>query len=93
VRNTSIRHKSDFHVPNANLTGRQKHVHCGETKLFNTLQPTIKILNHNTEVFMPVLKGSLLAHLRNFLKEKVPKLCVNHYAIFDTKFLYFGLHT
>lgn len=71
VRNTSIRHKSGFHVPNANLTNQQKHVHYAGTKLCNALQPNIKILNHNTEVFMPVLKGSLLSHLQNLLKEKV----------------------
>jgi hypothetical protein len=90
----SIRHKSGFHAPNANLTGQQKHVYYAGTKLCNALQPNIKILNHNTKVFIPLLKGSLLAHLQNLLKVKVLKLCVHHYAIFDRNtLLYFALRT
>jgi len=71
-----------------------RNVYYTGTKSCNALQPNIKTLNHNTEVFMPVMKESVLAHLQNLLKLKVLKLCVHKYAIFDTNtFLYFGLHT
>jgi hypothetical protein len=60
-----------------------RNVYYAGTKLCNALQPNIT-LNHNTEVFMPVMKDSLLAHLQNLLKLKVLKLCVYKYAIFDT---------
>jgi hypothetical protein len=71
-----------------------RNVYFAGTKLCNALQPNIKTLNHNAEVFITVMKDSLLAHLQNLLKLKVLKLCVYKYAIFDTNtLLYFGLHT
>jgi hypothetical protein len=53
-----------------------RNVYYAGTKLRTALQPNIKTLNHNTEVFMPVMKDSLLAHLQNLLKLKVLKLCI-----------------
>jgi hypothetical protein len=71
-----------------------RNVYCTGTKSCIALQPNIKTLNHNTEVFMPVMKDSLLGHLQNLLKLKVLILCVHKYANFDTNTsLYFGLHT
>jgi len=77
------------------LTSRvSRNVYYAGTKICNALQPNIKTLNHNKEVFMPVMKDSLLVHSQNLPKLKVLKLCVYQYAIFDTNtLLYFGLHT
>jgi len=53
-----------------------RNVYYAGTELCSALQPNIKLLNNNTEAFMPVMKDSLLVHLQNLLKLKVLKLCV-----------------
>jgi hypothetical protein len=62
IHNLNTRRKYDLHMPNTNLTKYQKGEHYKGIKLFDSLPPTIKSLNHDIKVFKLALKGCLLTH-------------------------------
>lgn len=60
IHGTNTRHKSDLHMPNANLTSYQKGIYYVGIKLFNNLPPSIKSLNYNIKVFKPAFEDYCL---------------------------------
>jgi hypothetical protein len=47
IHNISTRYRYNLHVSNTNLSRYQKGVYYTAIKLFNSLPPTIKSLNHD----------------------------------------------
>jgi hypothetical protein len=58
----NTRCKCDLHMPYMNLTKYKKGVYYTGIKLFNSLPPTIKSLNHDIKVFKPALEDYILTH-------------------------------
>jgi hypothetical protein len=52
----STRYSYNLHVQNTNLSKLQKGVYSTLIMLLSNLPPTIKILNHDINMFKPVVK-------------------------------------
>lgn len=62
IYNTNTRHKHALPQPSADITSYQKDAYYAGLKLFSTLLNSIKSLNHDINVFKPVLKDYPLSY-------------------------------